>query len=812
MKTRNRKTLNRVTWAVLTAISSAGFTSLSMAEDTKAADDERIEEITVVGRSVSYANNAVDEDMFKQQANLSSVLAAVDNLPGVLINEGDTFGADDWSTSIVIRGFQVNLNEQQIGMTVDGIANGNSNYGGGAKANRYIDTENVKSVDVSQGTADIASRSHEALGGTLNFTTIDPSDQQGLITSVTAGEFDASKYYVRYETGEIFKDTYAWISLSSQESSDFMQQVAENTRDHLAMKFVSNVNDVSLTGYLSYDDTHEDNYQRIYGLAQYEQNPHWDQLTDEWTGVPYQDQAYRRGWSTLRENLFAYLQAEFTIGQVDVMTNVYYHDNEGRGDWVPPYIVDVTDDGTQGHSELVAGNTVYGGSQLGQLFFVDRDGNQLSPIEGCQSAITFPYGGAGAQYDPGCYEQGAIPVGSYRHTHYNKKRVGVNADAIWYTKIGEFDNTVRFGLWWEDYDRDESRDWHKITNSSISYEFNNVPYWVQYDRTFPVDTLMYYAEDELDVGFARVRVGAKKFNVDIAKTDNFDGSNNLDVNSDSDTLFSAGIVAPLPIEGVEVFAGYGENFAAIKDAQLERDDTDLRFIKPETADNIDVGFRYSSPGFNASVTYYAIEFNDRIQFTSNETSDGIDFLEEAAGGYKNVGGIESSGIEISADVMLTDELSLFTSITLSESEYVATIGGTGTQYDTLADAQAAIADETNPETSLVAIDGNTVIGTPDTMAVLSLDWARDNYFAGLSTKYVDSRFLDINNSAEVDDYIVSDLYIGGFIENVGAGIEELEVRLTVNNLFDEDYASTIAPGAFWIGAPRAAAVNARLTF
>lgn len=802
-------THHKVSLAVLAALSSM---SLATAEEAVPDSEERIEEITVVGRSVSYANNATSEDMFKQQANLSSVLAAVDNLPGVLINEGDTFGADDWSTSIVIRGFQVNLNEQQIGMTVDGIANGNSNYGGGAKANRYIDTENVKGVEVSQGTADIASRSHEALGGTLNFTTIDPAMEQGLVTSVTAGEFDASKYYVRYETGEIFKDTFAWISLSSQESSDFMQQAAENTRDHVAMKIISTVNDVALTGYVSYDDTHEDNYQRIYGLAQYEQNPHWDQLTDEWTGVPYQDQAYRRGWSTLRENLFAYLQADFSVGAVDVTTNAYYHDNEGRGDWVPPYLVDVANDGDAGHSELINGNTVFGGAALGQFYFVDRAGNQLSPIEGCASALTFPYGGAGAEYDPGCHEQGAIPVGSYRHTHYNKQRIGFNADAIWYTKIGEFDNTMRFGIWWEDYERDESRDWHKITNSAISYDFNQTPYWVQYDRSFPVDTLMYYIEDELDLEFARVRLGAKKFNVDIAKNDNFDASNDLDVNTDSDTLLSAGIVAPLPIEGLEVFAGYGENFAAIKDAQLERDDTDLRFIKPETADNIDVGFRYASPGFNASVTYYNIEFNDRIQFTSNETSAGIDFLEAAAGGYRNVGGIESSGIEISADVMLTDTLSLFTSVTVSESEYIATIGGTGTQYDTLADAQAAIADENNPESSLVAVEGNTVIGTPDTMAVVSLDWAKDNYFAGISTKYVDSRFLDIYNSAEVEDYIVSDLYIGGFVENLGQGIDELEVRLTVNNLFDEDYASTVAPGAFWIGAPRAVAVNARLTF
>jgi outer membrane receptor protein involved in Fe transport len=140
------------------------------------------------------------------------------------------------------------------------------------------------------------------------------------------------------------------------------------------------------------------------------------------------------------------------------------------------------------------------------------------------------------------------------------------------------------------------------------------------------------------------------------------------------------------------------------------------------------------------------------------------------------------------------------------------VGSSGTEYETLADAQAAIADPSNPEMSLVAIEGNTVIGTPDTMAVVSFDWARDNYFAGLSTKYVDGRYLDIYNAAEVDDYIVSDFYVGGFIENLGPGIEELEVRLTVNNLFDEDYASTIAPGAFWIGAPRAVAVNARLTF
>ncbi|HAU92014.1 MAG TPA: TonB-dependent receptor, partial [Alteromonas sp.] len=241
----------------------AGTPVMAEAMNAPAAQPDEIEEVTVVGRSVSYANNATEESMIKQQSSMTSVLATIDNLPGVLINEGDTFGSDDWSTSISIRGFSVDLDQQQIGMTVDGIANGNSNYGGGAKANRYIDTENLRAVEVSQGTADIASRSHEALGGTINFTTINPGSEELLTVSSTFGEFDAQKLFMRYETGEIAADTYAWISMSTQENSDWMTHTAENTRDHMAAKFVSYMSNMDITGYISYDDTHEDNYQRI---------------------------------------------------------------------------------------------------------------------------------------------------------------------------------------------------------------------------------------------------------------------------------------------------------------------------------------------------------------------------------------------------------------------------------------------------------------------------------------------------------------------------------------------------------------------
>ena len=55
--------------------------------------------------------------MFKQQSAMTSAMAMIDNLPGVLINEGDTFGSDDWSTTVSIRCFQLSLDEQQVGIT-----------------------------------------------------------------------------------------------------------------------------------------------------------------------------------------------------------------------------------------------------------------------------------------------------------------------------------------------------------------------------------------------------------------------------------------------------------------------------------------------------------------------------------------------------------------------------------------------------------------------------------------------------------------------------------------------------------------------
>ena len=336
---------------------------------------------------------------------MTSILAQIDNLPGVQVQEGDAFGFDDWSTGVAVRGFQNNLGEQQVGITIDGMPNGGSNYGGGAKANRYIDTQNAGAIEVSQGTADIASRSNDALGGTLNFTTQNPLDERRVRVSASLGDFEAQRFYGRYDSGLLSDNkTKFWVSLSTQSATDHVTGTADNTRDHFAAKLQTEQFGIDWTSYLSIDDTLENNYQRLFSPADFAANPNSDQLTGEWTGIPYIDQLYRQAWGTLRENSLFYVKGEKELFEgVNLEAGVYRHDNDGRGDWVPQYVVNVGQ---------------FGASTVPLVTFVDQAGTPLAPAPGCVSSITYPYGGAGPEYDPACFPAGSVALQSYRHTHY----------------------------------------------------------------------------------------------------------------------------------------------------------------------------------------------------------------------------------------------------------------------------------------------------------------------------------------------------------------------------------------------------------
>jgi outer membrane receptor protein involved in Fe transport len=746
------------------------------------AQDSALEEVIIVGQGSTYGNSVVTETMRRQQSNITSINALIDNLPGVTVNEGDTYGFDDWSTAITIRGFTTNLQEQQVGTTIDGLPNGGSNYGGGSKSNRFIDPANLGGIEVTQGTADISSRSHEALGGTINYMTDLPAQDQSFQAEVSIGEFDGRRYSVRYDTGEFAGNTKAWISYSYQEATDWITETAENERDHFAAKLVSDLDAAYITAYVSYDDTHEDNYQRIYSAAQFDADSEDDGLTARWTGVPNVDQNFRQAWSTLRENTFAYVKADFELSEDFALNSaVYYHHNEGRGDWVPPYLVDVSAD----FSEVTGGTTISGAGEItgtSETFtYVDASGAPLtSTVPDC----------AAFDRNVNCFGTDAIAVQSYRHSHYEKDRTGLTLDFTWNTEIAGFSNELRGGLWYEDSTRDESRDWHRITDASVGPAFDSRPYYIQYSYSFPQETTKWYLQDSLTVKGFTLSLGVKQFLVDLQRSDRFGDTTTIKANSDSDVLLSGGLVWETSIEGLEAFVGYSENFKAISDVLLEDSDIDLSTIEPETSTNTEIGLRYSAGKIIASATYFENDFENRLILVSVSSPAGIDYLGTGTGFYENSGGIDSSGLELALDYALTDQFSLYTAYTYNDSTYL----GTG---NTALDDLAGITP------------GLEVLGIPENQLVVSIDWAGASLFTGISAKYTDDRFANTTNTWKVDSYTVVDAYVGKTFYGVADGIT---LNLVANNLFDEDYLGSIVNNGAWLGAPRTVSLTATIDF
>jgi len=770
---------------VKSAVASAVFIALTSAAhaDESNTNQQQIEEVSVIAKKLTYANNTVDANMLEQQAPITSVLSLMDNLPGISINEGDAFGGDDWSTSITMRGFSIDGNQQQLGMTIDGIPNGGSNYGGGAKANRYLTSENVETIEVSQGTSDISSASLEALGGTFNFVSRAPAREQATTIAYTTGDHDAQRYFARHETGEILDNTYAYISYSDTSTSRWVGEGANGgmLNQHIEAKIVSEFEKLTITGRISYDDVEEDNYNSV-SIEQFNQTPDWDQLTWNWTGIPHLDQMFAEGWSTLRENTLAYLKFEYAISDTTTFEiSPYYHKNKGRGDWIPPYL--------QYPVDSEQNPTSQGGSSAFSYGFTDQAGTPLAPAEGCESNYTWPWN-SGAGLHPSCYPDDAVPVMSYRHTHYQKQRTGFTAD--FETTIGNHDITA--GVWFEQAQRDEHRDWHKVIDARIYHHFDSTPYWTQYDNTFDTDTFKWYLQDTITMNDFTLNLGVQKFLVDVEKTDHFDSINNAKINSDSDVLFSVGALYQFN-ETTEFFAGYSENFSAIKDGVLERDSSTLTEIEAETAENIDFGFRYFGQNLTLSTTFYTIEFSDRITFIApGSNTGGIDYGIGTNGSYINVGGIESQGVEISATYKLSDNWELYSSLTKNDSEYTETI-----EFENIK-------------------AGDSVRDSIEDMFVVSANYYSGDLRFGLSAKYTGERIGrdltpddNINNRVDPEDYIIADMNLGYHMDFENSS---LDIAFVVNNLFDKDYLSSgIGNGsAFYIGAPRTATLTMQLDF
>lgn len=587
------------------------------------------------------------------------------------------------------------------------------------------------------------------------------------------GDQSATKFGLRYDTGEFLPDTYAYVILSTAENNDFVDDFSPINRDYLNAKVISSFAGFDLTGFLSITHANESEAEPV-SLAQFEANPRRDALTSVWTGEPRYDEYYRNGWRAIRDNTFAWVGAERDFGAVEFETKAYFHNQIGRGDWIPPYLVDMVDDGAGPNRELGAGLRIGGGNPIGQIRYVLPNGATAPLLPGCTQAN-----------NPGCYSPTALPVMSYRHTHYKMHRYGLTADASWTETFGAIENTLRGGIWIETVDSTVIRDWHRVLNATTGPAFDHVPYWTQYRNEFTADEFMYYVEDTATLGAFTLRAGLKQFFVDRdyvqtigVHTRNGGVVPQSTLSSESDPLLHLGVAYEAPIDGLEFFAGYSQNYSAIVQDRMTAPQAQLAVLEPETADSIEAGLRYASAAINLSATLFDISFENRTVFVPQSVVAGIDYLSQNQGRYVNLGGVQSQGVELYGAYQLADGYSVSGAYTYNDATYVST-GFAGL------DAAARIQP------------GAQLYGAPKHMVSMSLDYSASNWNWGVNAKHVGERPVNFSNTQIADGYWVANAQASFSAGMISENLDNLEFQVNVANLLDAEYVSGITGGAVY---------------
>ena len=719
-------------------------------------DEEVLEEIVVLGLAERYGSGlsraefvigAEDIDMRPAGAEITQSLVKI---PGVQATTGDSRGGS-FSFELYMRG----LNDNQIGMSIDGIPGGDARFNGGSPPNRYVESSNVGIIRVSQSSGEIGSPSRSALGGFINFETMNPSDEFGGDVEFSTGDNDYRRVYMKVNTGEIFGGLTSYWSFSDSSNDIYTGPInRDRARQHLDGKVQKTFSSGTTVEWrISYNEL-KDNDFGIVSLGDYLNNPRSDTVNDVFTGDPDVDGGFTGFGGALggeREDMLTYLNMNFALGDTTHLSvNPYFHKLEGES---YAYQTDST--------------TTESGDP--------RDQNTIEED----------------------FDEDGTRVADMRVTPRNRERSGLTAELAW-DEVGGF-NDLRIGFWAESDETNEDRNFYRVNDvrTGIEYSPNSLGY-IEYERDLDTDTLYYYIQDQMTLLDDRLilDVGATFHDVDYTWTSplEFSGTNKITADSDGPDWKLGGVFSFT--DSLELFVGYSENFGGIfEDAFLGSSSAiDPSTLQPETSTNTDIGLRYVTDWFAASVQFYQIDFENRLTTVPTMIDPGD--IEDVINGNAptqvvNQGGVDSSGFELTMSAELGD-FSLYGTYSNQKSEWTTS----------------------DPSQGIIA--GNSVHDIPDNSFFGEMQWKpNDRFTAAINAKFIDDRLggnifvpdfcnpffcFDANgNGVDGGEFLGTQTIEGYWLWNASAafslpdvvGLENLRIQMNIDNLFDEEFVASV---------------------
>jgi outer membrane receptor protein involved in Fe transport len=809
---------SRLRALLLAASALAGFTAAgqALAQDASgaqasAADSQVIVTVTRATRS------AVTLSGVETQKILPGVspLKAIESLPGVLYETADPWGNNEQNEALVVHGFTT----QQLGYTLDGVPLGDQQYGNynGLSVSRAVTSENVGRVTLESGAGSLGVASTSNLGGAIETFSSDPTKDTGFDIRETAGSYDTTRTFGRFDTGEqaILAGGEAFFSYLHHDARawDFDGHQRD---DQANAKYVRDDARGKLTLYADWDSKVEPNEdstsfgnQQTAAAAAYTPStrpfifPNIDQC------IAYVAPSAANGGKpgtppTAAGNNFTncfsaaqrvddllYAKYDFNAAPGVVWSNqAYYHYDYGRG--------------------IVAGPINQGG--LPGLFAAYYP-NLVETPAGTPAAPTAAGVGASANQNSTPTLQNITNVfgGSgyeVRTTEYRINRGGLISTLKW--QLG--DHQIEAGVWWEHNEDSQHRAWYPFSaqNNDLSpYEVpDGAKAFTQYYAQFFVNDEQLHIQDQwrilpnlvLQAGWkASLQTADGKFPINQVNLPYLTPASSTYVQYPSGSITSNDWFLPQVgatwdvTDRAQMFFnvqknmrqfvpyGAGGNFYATAPWSLGNQAAFNLFkstAHPETSWTYEVGARGHTSvdlgiltAIEGQASYYHVNFANRL-FNVAPYS----FINPAPSIIVNVGGVTSNGVDVAATLHFGPHFQLYDGVSYNTSTYDSNYSS-GT---------------TNGVPTIVPIQGKEVPLTPDWLnkVIASTNWGP--FEAQINGDYVGRRFVTYLNDLQVPSTILVGLEASYTFDSVPdvSWMKSAKISLNVTNLNNEKGVST----------------------
>lgn len=709
----------------------------------------------------------------------ANALKAIESLPSVVFQSADAWGIDEQNEEVFVHGFST----QQLGYTFDGVPLGDQQYGGynGLSPARAVISENIGRVELSSGAGSLGTASTSNLGGVIETFSRDPSHAFGADIRETLGSYDASRTFLRLDTGDFLGgDAYLSYVHHTARAWDFD---GHQKQDQANIKYVHDDEHGKLTVFLDYstkifpneDAISHGNQQTTaaQGFIPYTRPylyPNYSQVASYYTlGTPPASQGnnFSNYFSAeQREDILGYAKYDYRFNDAVTWSNqVYYHYDYGRG--------------------IVAGPVNNAGlPALFATYYPSLVVGKSSTSTGTLTNIVNAFGGSGLEV---------------RTTEYHINRYGEISNLDW--QFGA--HSIELGLWYEHNDEGQHRVWYPFSsanNDTTPYDTPTGAAFTQDAVDFSVDDAVIHLQDQwrimptllLQAGFkSSLQTATGSVLVQQVGGDFPSGT----IVSNNGFLPQAGAVWDFTSheqlfanvqQNLRQFIPYsqGGNFFGTSPWNLGNQAAFNLFkstVQPETSWTYEVGVRTKRPvqlgpitGIEGQANYYHVDFSNRILNIAP-----YNFINPAPSILVNVGGVTTDGVDLEGTLHFGRHFSLYDALSYDKSTYAQDYNSGKTS------AGAPI---------VVPIAGKQLPGEPE--------WLNKTVF---STNYgpfeaqVNADFMGRRYATYLNDMSVKSVFLVGLEASYrldippGASIRSAKLSVNVTNLADEKGVSTVVP-------------------